>query len=111
MNKNVQNYSLLEQIGQGSFGSVFKGKHLTSNTIFAIKQMSLKQLEQVPKMYEFIMNEIEALQAIKNENIIKFHEVFRTQNNVYLVYEYCNGGTLESYIRKKKFIPENEVYF
>jgi len=27
---------------------------------------------------------------------------------MYLIYEFCNGGTLENFINKKKFIPEVE---
>ena len=42
-------------------------------------------------------------------NIIKLIEVLKTSNNYYIVYEYCNGGTLEEKIKKDKFIPEKQV--
>lgn len=34
--------------------------------------------------------------------------MLRTSNNVYLVYEFCNGGTLEDQIKKKKHLSEQE---
>ncbi len=34
--------------------------------------------------------------------------MLRTTHNVYLVYEFCNGGTLEELIKKKKMLSENE---
>ena len=36
--------------------------------------------------------------------------MLRTANNVYLIYEFCNGGTLESLIKKKKFLSEKEAH-
>lgn len=35
--------------------------------------------------------------------------MLRTTNNVYLVYEFCNGGTLADYIKSKKRLPEDEA--
>ncbi len=40
--------------------------------------------------------------------MIRFIEMLRTQNNFYLIYEYCNGGTLEEIIKKKKMLTEKE---
>ena len=37
--------------------------------------------------------------------------MLRTTNNVYLVYEFCNGGTLEEMIHKKKFFNETDSLF
>ena len=34
--------------------------------------------------------------------------MLRTSNNVYMVYEFCNGGTLEELIKSKKYLSENE---
>jgi len=34
--------------------------------------------------------------------------MLKTQNNTYLIYEFCNGGTLEQAIHRKKFLSEGE---
>jgi len=34
--------------------------------------------------------------------------MLRTTNNVYMVYEFCNGGTLEELIKSKQFLSEQE---
>jgi serine/threonine-protein kinase ULK/ATG1 len=49
------------------------------------------------------------LNKINHPNIIKFIEMLRTANNYYLVYEYCNGGTLAEYIQKKGRLSEDEA--
>lgn len=33
----------------------------------------------------------------------------RTQNNLYLVLEYCNGPTLEKYLKEREYFQENEA--
>ncbi len=35
--------------------------------------------------------------------------MLRTSNNYYLVYEYCNGGTLAEYIKSKKRLTEQDA--
>jgi serine/threonine protein kinase len=35
--------------------------------------------------------------------------MLRTANNYYLIYEYCNGGTLADLLEKKKFLSETEA--
>lgn len=39
--------------------------------------------------------------------------MMRTMNNIYLVYDFCNGGNLEELIHKKGFLKEEQslVYF
>lgn len=48
-----------------------------------------------------------------NINIIKFVEMIKTSNNIYLVYEYCEGGTLDEEIRKYGKLTEKKalLYF
>jgi serine/threonine protein kinase len=61
----------------------------------------------VPKLHEFTLNEIKTLTKINgNPNIIRFVEMLRTSNNVYLIYEFCNGGTLEDQIKLKGHLSE-----
>ena len=35
--------------------------------------------------------------------------MIRTENNFYLIYEYCDGGNLDEYIYKNKFLSEKEA--
>lgn len=71
--------------------------------------MDLQKFERIPKLHEFINNEINILKSIDNPNIIKLIDALKTQNNYYIVYEYCNGGTLEEKLKRMGHIPEKEV--
>lgn len=70
--------------------------------------MSIEKFKEIPKLHEFTMNEIRNLTKIDNPNCVRFMEMLRTSNNMYLIYEYCNGGTLEQAINRKHFLSEAE---
>lgn len=41
--------------------------------------------------------------------MIKFVEMIKTNRYIYLIYEYCEGGTLEDFIRTRGYLPEKEA--
>ncbi len=58
MTKVVEKYLLQEKIGFGQFGDVFKGRHLITNGVTAIKVLKLKKFNRIPKLQDVILNEI-----------------------------------------------------
>jgi len=58
MTKVVEKYLLQEKIGSGQFGDVFKGRHLITNGVTAIKVLKLKKFNRIPKLQDVILNEI-----------------------------------------------------
>lgn len=92
----------MESVGKGQYGNVYRAEHRKTKEIFAVKVMSVDKFKHTPKLGEFTNNEINILTKINHPNIIRFIEMLRTNNNYYLVYEYCNGGTLGDYIKAKK---------
>lgn len=49
---------------------------------------------------------------INHPNVMHLYEYMETQNNYYLVIQYCNNGDLENYLKKHNYLSENEaVYF
>lgn len=57
--------------------------------------MSSKVLQKNAKLNNFVENEVKILTQINNPYVVKLYDVLRTSNNLYFVYEYCEGGTLE----------------
>ena len=62
-----------------------------------------------PKLEQLAINEIKILSSLKNDHIVKFVETLKTPNNFYFVYEFCNGGTLDTLLSTKKILPEKEA--
>ncbi|CAD8171688.1 unnamed protein product [Paramecium octaurelia] len=107
--KTIDKYTLLNQIGQGQYGKVYKANKHNTQEYYAIKVIKLTRFKQLPKLTQFTMNEVETLKRINNPNVIKFIELFNSKNNLYLVYEFCNGGNLEEYIQRSRNLRESDA--
>lgn len=108
-NKVIENYVLKDKLGSGQYGNVFMAEDQKTKDIVAIKIMNIQKFKTTPKLSEFTSNEINILTKIDSPHIIKFVEMLRTVNNYYLIYEYCNGGTLAQILEKKRFLKETEA--
>lgn len=49
------------------------------------------------------------MRTLDHLNIISLHEVYETENSLYLVMELLKGGNMISYLTNKKKIPEEEA--
>jgi len=96
-------------VGSGQFGKVCRAIHLPTQAEYAIKIINCNKFKIVPKLYQYTLNEIRALSKINHPNIIRFKEQLKTSHNVYLIYEFCNGGTLEQQIKEQRYLPEAEA--
>lgn len=106
----IEDLTLITKIGGGSFGEVYLTKKNGYDQYFATKKVS-NQTALDERNRKYFNNEIYILKNIEHENIIKLFEIKRTQNNFYLVFEYCNGGTLTNILMKymnKYNKPPNE---
>lgn len=66
-------------------------------------------MEDTPKLKELVQTEIKVLQECNSENVIKYIDTLSNDKNVYIFMEYCNGGDMETYLEKKKYLPEDEA--
>ncbi|PVU87796.1 hypothetical protein BB559_005879 [Furculomyces boomerangus] len=83
-------YMNLVKIGQGASGGVFTAQPIGSNTMVAIKQMNL---ELQPKK-DLIINEILVMRESKHKNIVNFIDSFLFKEDLWVVMEYMEGGSL-----------------
>ena len=84
LNKN--DFKLLTNLGEGSFGKVYKVQHLPTGDLYAVKVVSKDRLRN-STMLQQIKNEIEIMQSIDHPNIVKLITYFENDANIYLVLE------------------------
>ncbi|KAK8865312.1 hypothetical protein M9Y10_010852 [Tritrichomonas musculus] len=102
----VRNYVLKSVLGQGSFAVVYKAVSLFYNTEFAIKVLChSKNAEQNSLTYEA---EINSLKKLNHPNVIRLYDYFDEDDKLFIVLEYCNGGTLEDRITRNEEISFDE---
>ena len=49
------------------------------------------------------------MKKLDHPNIIQFIDAKKTDNNIYLIMEYCNGGSLEELVKSKKGQMSNKT--
>ena len=115
MNQNIlNNLKEIEFLGMKKIYDVDKSKDARSNR-FEIKKIYLKNINLKENLY--VKKEIRILEIIRHPNIIKFYKSFQIDDILYIILEYCNGGTiqetLEKYIAKngKPFPGKNSESF
>ncbi|KAM7021011.1 uncharacterized protein M8220_017018 isoform 3-T3 [Acridotheres tristis] len=99
----AEKYLGLEQIGQGAFGTVCKGLDRTTGGEVAIKKMSLREQNR-----ERAVNEILVLKGKNHPNIVNSLDSFLVDEDLWLVMEYMDGGTLQDVVRQTR-MAEGEM--
>ena len=89
----VDNLVLTKSLGKGSFGEVFLTKKVNGKELYATKRMDRAEFDK-PDNNKRLLNEISILQKISHKNIVKLIEVKKTKSHIYIVTEFCNGGSL-----------------
>lgn len=110
--KKVGSYKMVGKLGEGQFGTVYKAVRDKTNEEFALKTISKRKVVTNRKMKSLFDTEVAVMKKIRHPNIIHLHDFMETNNNYYLVLDYCNGGDLETHLRKNRSLGEQEsIYF
>jgi len=99
MKKKIGDYVLDEKLGAGAFGEVFRAKNIKNDEILAIKV--LNKAKMTSKVLSYLDREVDILQRVNSEYVVKLKDLKVTEHNYYLVFEYCNGGDLSNYRKFK----------
>lgn len=104
----MKRFEKLEVIGNGAFGIVTKCRDKETGDIVAIKMMKQKYTSFEECLQ---LKEVKSLRKIKHENVIKLLQVFRENDNLYLVFEFIPNGSLLQTINKHGPFTEPEIRY
>ena len=92
---SIEDFDILEKLGSGTFGNVYKARRKVDSQIYALKRVDLTGLE--PAAIDSAVSEAHILAQIHSNLIISYYDSFFTYSPRYelvIVTEYVNGGTL-----------------
>ena len=100
-NNTISHYQIIDKIGEGGMGIVYKAKDLKLDRVVAIKFLPphLAKSEENKKRF---MQEAKAAAALNHPNIMNIYEIDEHDKSVFMVMEFVEGQTLKSYISKLK---------
>ncbi len=101
----MRDYELVKPLGDGGFGLVSLVRHKVSNGLYAIKRLHSAS----PEDQKHILREIKALEPLDHTNIVRYQHSFYSGTYLYLVMEYCPGGSLAGKIRIEGNMEEGEL--
>ena len=100
----IGNYSLIEEIGSGGLGRVFKAVDPDTGDIVAIKLLH-DRYQDNQKLLGIFHRELLILSRLKHKNIVDCVSANFDPPNCYVVTEYVDGWSLFELMRKFKKIP------
>ncbi|XP_016152083.1 PREDICTED: serine/threonine-protein kinase MAK [Ficedula albicollis] len=102
----MNRYTIMKQLGDGTYGSVLMGKSNESGELVAIKRMKRKFYS-----WDECMNlrEVKSLKKLNHANVIKLKEVIRENDHLYFVFEYMKENLYQLMKDRNKFFPESVI--
>ncbi|XP_013385413.1 serine/threonine-protein kinase 36 [Lingula anatina] len=102
----MDNYHVLELIGEGSFGKVYKGRKKYSGQVVALK--FIPKTGRSEKELKNLRKEIEIMRDLHHENIIEMLDSFETEKEVVAVTDYAEGELFQI-LEDDGSLPEEQV--
>ncbi|KAK8639933.1 hypothetical protein V6N13_138299 [Hibiscus sabdariffa] len=102
----MERYTLIKEVGDGTFGRVWRAIHKQSGELVAIKKMKKKYYS-----WEECVNlrEVKSLQRMNHLNIVKLKEVIRENDILFFVFEYMECNLYQLMKDREKLFSEVEI--
>jgi serine/threonine protein kinase len=101
--RTIGRFELLEQVGIGQYGYVWKAKDTELDRIVAVKIPREEVMDDTTA--EQFMREARAAAQISHSNIVPVHEVGREDGRIYIVSDFINGASLAEWMSGQRLQP------
>ena len=101
----MEKYKIIETVGDGTYGTVFKGINTKTNEYVAIKKMKKKYTDWDECLS---LKEVQALLTLKHSNIVTLNELILQKNELNMIFEFI-GQNLFEYAKNMNEIPEYKI--
>ncbi len=106
--KIIKGYELLDMIGEGGFGAVYRAQQISVDREVAIKVI-LPDYANDPYFIRSFDTEAQLIARLEHPFIVPLFDYWREPNSAYIVMRYFPGGSLENLLKKQKQLPPEQV--
>uniref|UniRef100_A0A0W0FCL0 Protein kinase domain-containing protein n=1 Tax=Moniliophthora roreri TaxID=221103 RepID=A0A0W0FCL0_MONRR len=103
--RGLENFKLLDKMGDGAFSNVYKALDLTSNNKVAVKVV--RKFELNASQRANILKEVQIMRGVHHPSIVKLISFSESPEHYFLVLELMEGGELFHQIVKLTYFSEN----
>ncbi len=97
-------YRILDKVGQGGMGRVYKAIHETMNRVVALKVLA-PQIVSNERARLLFLHEVQAAAKLNHPNIVMAFDANEIDRRHYLAMEYVDGANLERYVKDRGPLP------
>jgi len=105
--QTISHYRILEKLGEGGMGVVYKALDTKLNRHVALKFLPSTVTEDAEEKARFV-HEAQAISSLNHPHIATIHDVEEVDEHKFIVLEYIDGGTLKQKVKHKQ-LPIREV--
>jgi len=106
----VEDFDLLNLVGKGSFGKVMQVRKKDTGKIYAMKVLDKKHILEHNEV-EHTLSEKNILTRLHHPFLVNLNFSFQTEDKLYFILDYVNGGELFFHLQREKKFSEDRVRF
>ncbi len=101
-------YRLLELIGQGGMGAVYRARDLTLDADIAVKVLD-REVAGNPKLVEYFRNEVRTARKVTHPNVCRLHDLVEADGLWLITMQHVDGSSLADRLRDDGVLPVAEA--